>query len=212
LRSVITAREIPASGELRVASGAIVTPSARDLALERGVTIVEVAAGQLPALAPPEKTVALGADHGGFRMKEALKPVLAELGFEVCDCGVAQETPADYPDIALKVAELVAGGTAARGVIIDGAGIGSAMAANKVPGIRAALCYDRSTARSSREHNDSNVLTLGGRLLTATQAEEVLRTWMATPFSGGRHAARIRKITEIEKRYSTWTARNSNNS
>jgi ribose 5-phosphate isomerase B len=212
LRTVITAGEIPASGELRVAAGAIVTPSARDLALERGVKIVELAAGQLPALAPPEKTVALGADHGGFRLKEALKPVLAELGFAVCDCGVLEETPADYPDIALKVAEMVAGGLAARGVVIDGAGIGSAIAANKVPGIRAALCYDRSTARSSREHNDSNVLTLGGRLLTATQAEEVLRTWMATPFGGGRHAARIRKITEIEKRYSTWTARNSNNS
>jgi len=212
LRTVVTAREIPASGELRVAAGTIVTPSARDLALERGVKIIEVAPEQLLAVAPPEKTVALGADHGGFRMKELLKPVLAELGFEVRDCGVAEETPADYPDIALKVAELVAGGKAARGVIIDGAGIGSAMAANKVPGIRAALCYDKSTARSSREHNDSNVLTLGGRLLTATQAEEVLRTWMATPFGGGRHAARVRKITEIEKRYSTWTTRNSNNS
>jgi ribose 5-phosphate isomerase B len=212
LRTVVTAAEIPASGELRVAAGAIVTPSARDLAIERGVKIVELAAGQLPAVAPPEKTVALGADHGGFQMKELLKPVLAELGFAVYDCGVAEETPADYPDIALKVAEMVAGGQAARGVIIDGAGNGSAMAANKVPGIRAALCYDRSTARSSREHNDSNVLTLGGRLLTATQAEEVLRTWMATPFGGGRHAARIRKITEIEKRYATWTARNSNNS
>jgi ribose 5-phosphate isomerase B len=212
LRTVVTAREIPASGELRVAAGTIVTPSARDLAAQRGVKIIEVAPEQLSGVAPPEKTVALGADHGGFRMKELLKPVLAELGFEVRDCGVAEETPADYPDIALKVAELVAGGKAARGVIIDGAGIGSAMAANKVPGIRAALCYDKSTARSSREHNDSNVLTLGGRLLTATQAEEVLRTWMATPFGGGRHAARVRKITEIEKRYSTWTARNSNNS
>jgi ribose 5-phosphate isomerase B len=212
LRTVITAREVPASGELRVAAGSIITPSARDLALERGVKIIEVAPEQLLAVAPPERTVALGADHGGFRMKELLKPVLAELGFEVRDCGVAEETPADYPDIALKVAEMVAGGKAARGVIIDGAGIGSAMAANKVPGIRAALCYDKSTARSSREHNDSNVLTLGGRLLTATQAEEVLRTWMATPFGGGRHAARVRKITEIEKRYSTWTTRNSNNS
>ncbi|MGA2328412.1 MAG: ribose 5-phosphate isomerase B [Bryobacteraceae bacterium] len=212
MRTVITAREVPASGELRVAAGSIITPSARDLALERGVKIIEVAPEQLLAVAPPERTVALGADHGGFRMKELLKPVLAELGFEVRDCGVAEETPADYPDIALKVAEMVAGGKAARGVIIDGAGIGSAMAANKVPGIRAALCYDKSTARSSREHNDSNVLTLGGRLLTATQAEEVLRTWMATPFGGGRHAARVRKITEIEKRYSTWTTRNSNNS
>jgi ribose 5-phosphate isomerase B len=118
----------------------------------------------------------------------------------------------DYPDIAQQVAELVAGGRAERGILIDGAGIGSAMAANKVPGIRAALCYDRASARNSREHNDANVLTLGGRLLTLTQAEEVLRTWLATPFAGGRHLGRIRKISEIEKRYSRWTARNSNNS
>lgn len=195
-----------------MAAGAIITPAARDLALERGVKIIELTAGQAPGPAPPERTVALGADHGGFQLKEALKPVLVELGFAVCDCGVTEEAPVDYPDIALKVAEMVAGGQAARGVIIDSVGIGSAMAASKVPGIRAALCYDRSTARSSREHNDSNVLTLGGRLLTATQAEEVLRTWMATPFGGGRHVARIRKITEIEKRYATWTAHNSNNS
>jgi ribose 5-phosphate isomerase B len=176
-----------------VAAGAIVTPSARDLAAERGVKIVEGAAA--------ERTVALGADHGGFQMKEILKPILVELGFEDCDCGVEEETPADYPDIALKVAELVAGGTAARGVIVDALGIGSAMAANKVPGIRAAMCYDKNTARSSREHNDSNVLTLGGRLLTPTLGEEVLRIWLATPYGGGRHAARLRKITEIEKRY-----------
>jgi ribose 5-phosphate isomerase B len=107
----------------------------------------------------------------------------------------------DYPDIAVQVAELVTQGQAARGILVDGAGIGSAMAANKVPGVRAALCYDRASARNSREHNDSNVLTLGGRLLTFTQAEDVLRTWLATPFAGGRHAARIRKITAIEKRY-----------
>ena len=189
---------------------AIVTPSALDLAGQRGVKIVRVRAEDLSVLAPPERTVAVGADHGGFRMKEALKPLLAELGFETRDCGVIEETPADYPDIAEKVALMVAEGKAARGVIIDGAGIGSAMVANKVPGVRAALCYDRSSARNSREHNDSNVLTLGGRLLTLTQAEEVLRTWLATPFAGGRHAARTRKITEIERRYSNWTPRNSN--
>ena len=94
----------------------------------------------------------------------------------------------------------MASGAAARGVIIDGAGIGSAMAANKVKGIRAALCYDLASARNSREHNDANVLTLGGRLLTFTQAEQVLRTWLATRFAGGRHAARVHKITEIEDR------------
>ena len=101
----------------------------------------------------------------------------------------------------MQVAELVASGAAARGIVIDGAGIGSAMAANKVPGVRAALCYDKPSARNSREHNDANVLTLGARLLTATQAEDVVRTWLATPFAGGRHQARIQKIRDIEQRY-----------
>jgi len=201
MRTVVTQHEIPASGELRVPADALITPAARELADRRGVRILELPADQLTELAPPDKTVALGADHGGFRLKEALKPVFEELGFAVRDVGVYEETPADYPDIALQVAELVAQGKAARGVLIDGAGIGSAMAANKVPGVRAALCYDKASARNSREHNDANVLTLGGRLLTSTQAEDVLRTWLATPFAGGRHAARVQKIIEIEKRY-----------
>jgi len=138
-------------------------------------------------------------------MKESLKPVLAELGWRVRDAGVFEQKPADYPDIAHAVARLVADGAAALGVVVDGAGIGSSMAANKVPGIRAALCYDQASARNSREHNHANVLTLGGRMLTASQAEEVLRTWLATPFGGGRHQNRIDKITAIERRYSNWT-------
>lgn len=190
-----------------MARGTIVTPSARDLARERGVPIIEVRAEELNTVAPPEKTVALGSDHGGYVMKEALKPLLAELGFEVRDVGVKDAAPADYPDIALEVAELVAQGKAGLGVIVDGAGIGSAMAANKVPGIRAALCYDKASARNSREHNNANVLTLGGRLLTQSQAEDVVRTWMGTPFGGGRHAARVNKISEIEKRFAHWTPR-----
>jgi len=201
MRAVITERDIPISGELRVAAGTIFTPSARDLAEARGVRILELAPEELHGSASPERTLALGADHGGFSLKEALKPVIAEFGLETRDVGVYEETPADYPDIALQVAELVSGGRTARGVIIDGAGIGSCIAANKVPGVRAALCYDRASARNSREHNDSNVLTLGGGLLTATQAEQVLRTWLATPFSGGRHAARVEKITAIERKY-----------
>ncbi len=207
MRQSITAQDVPLSGELKVAAGTIVTPSARDLARERGVAIVEVSAGELGAPAPPARTVAIGSDHGGYAMKEALKPLLAELGFTVRDVGVKNAAPADYPDIALAVAELVAQGEAGRGVIVDGAGIGSAMAANKVPGIRAALCYDRASARNSREHNNANILTLGGRLLTHSQAEEVLRTWLETPFGGGRHAARVDKIAGIEKRFAQWTPR-----
>jgi ribose 5-phosphate isomerase B len=198
---VITAQDVPATGELRIPTGAIVTPSARETARDRGVKLVEVPADQVNGLAPPEKTVAVGADHGGFALKETLKPVIAEQGFAIRDLGVLEEKPADYPDIALKVAEFVAEGSATRGILIDGAGIGSCIAANKVPGVRAALCYDKASARNSREHNDSNVLTLGGRLLTATQAEEVLRVWLATPFGGGRHAPRVRKIADIEAKY-----------
>lgn len=208
MRRVVTTTDIPLSGELRIAIGTIVTPSARDLALERGVALREVELHELDGVAPPEKTVALGSDHGGFEMKEALKAVLAEAGFTVRDIGVHEAKAADYPDIAFQVAELVASGKATRGVIVDGAGIGSAMAANKVPGVRAALCYDKATARNSREHNHANVLTLGGRMLTLTQAEEVLRVWLATPYGAGRHAARVDKITEIEKRFTAWT-RNS---
>lgn len=201
MKKVITVQDVPLSGELRVPIGTIITPSAHEVAAARGVRIVELPEDQLTALAPPEKTVAIGADHGGFVLKEALKPLIESLGFQVRDVGVHEEKPADYPDLALKVAELVAAGTAARGVAIDGAGIGSSIAANKVPGVRAALCYDKASARNSREHNDSNVLTLGARLLTQTQAEEVLRTWIATPFAGGRHQARVQKIIEIEQRY-----------
>ncbi|PWU01013.1 MAG: ribose 5-phosphate isomerase B [Terriglobia bacterium] len=143
----------------------------------------------------------MGSDHGGYRLKEALKPVLYSLGLEVKDAGVHDEKPADYPDLAVAVAELVVSGAATRGILIDGAGIGSSIAANKIPGIRAALCYDKASARNSREHNDSNVLTLGARLLTANQAEEVLRTWIGTPFAGGRHQGRVQKILDIEQRY-----------
>ncbi|MBS1834929.1 MAG: ribose 5-phosphate isomerase B [Acidobacteria bacterium] len=201
MRAVITERDVPYSGDLKVERGALITPSARDLARERGVRIIEVAAEDLAA-APPAKTVAIGADHGGFSLKEqVLKPLLAELGLHVRDVGVADGTTADYPDIALRVASLVHDGQAGRGIIVDGAGIGSAMAANKVPGVRAALCYDRASARNSREHNDANVLTLGGRLLTPSQAEEVVRVWLSTPFGGGRHQVRIDKITAIEKAY-----------
>jgi ribose 5-phosphate isomerase B len=141
-------------------------------------------------------------------MKQKLLPMFGELGLAIHDVGVQEAKTADYPDIAREVAELVAGGAAARGVIIDGAGIGSAMVANKFPGVRAALCYDRATARNSREHNDANVLTLGGRLLSITQAEEVLRTWLSTPFGGGRHAARVDKIKEIDKANLKWTPPN----
>jgi len=198
---VVTAVDIPVSGDLRVPPGSIITAAAREAAAARGVRILEVPEDQVSLLAPPEETVAIGADHGGFRLKEVLKPVLAELGLTVRDVGVYEEKPADYPDLALQVGELVVAGIARRGIVIDGAGIGSCMAANKIPGIRAASCYDKASAKNSREHNDSNVLTLGSRLLTESQAEAILRTWLATSFAGGRHQARVDKIVAIERQF-----------
>jgi ribose 5-phosphate isomerase B len=202
MRPVVTAREIPPSGELKVAHNSLITPEAREVARARGVTLVEAKEGEARPPAAAEKTVAIGSDHGGYSLKEALKPIFETLDLALVDVGVENAAPADYPDIAQKVAELVARGAAARGVIIDGAGIGSSIAANKVPGIRAALCYDKASAKNSREHNDSNILTLGARLLTGTQAEDVLRTWLGTPFAGGRHQARVDKIAGIERLYS----------
>ena len=201
MKRVVTSQDIPASGELKVPAGAIVTASARETAAGRGVRILELPEDQISAIAPPERTIAIGADHGGFTLKETLKPLIEGLGLEIRDVGVYEEKAADYPDLALKVAVLVAEGTAARGILIDGAGIGSSIAANKVPGVRAALCYDKASARNSREHNDSNVLTLGARLLTQSQAEDVVRTWLGTSFAGGRHQARVQKILDIERQY-----------
>jgi ribose 5-phosphate isomerase B len=208
MRPVFTESDIPLGGELRVPAGSILTPSALDLVKSRGIKLVELKKGESLPPASAAETVAIGSDHGGFEMKQKLLPMFEELGLAVNDVGVHDAKPADYPDIARQVAELVVGGQAARGVVIDGAGIGSAMVANKFPGVRAALCYDRATARNSREHNDANVLTLGGRLLSMTQAEEVLRTWLSTPFGGGRHAARVDKIKEIDKANLKWTPPN----
>ena len=146
-------------------------------------------------------TVAVGADHGGFRMKEMLKDHLMEAGFQVVDCGTHSVESVDYPDLALAVAELVSQGKAWRGIIVDGAGIGSCMAANKVPGVRAAMCYDNATASNSREHNNANVLTLGAGLLGDNLVRQVVDTWLSTKFGGDRHARRVDKITAIEKKF-----------
>ena len=148
------------------------------------------------------RTVAIGTDHGGVDLKDILKQDLISLGYKVIDVGTHTKDAVDYPDIARQVAELVAKGQAWRGVVIDGAGIGSCMAANKVPGVRAAMCYDYATAVNSREHNNANVLTLGAGLLEVNLAQRILKTWLRTAFGGGRHARRVEKITAIETSYS----------
>ncbi len=150
---------------------------------------------------PGSKNVALGADHGGLELKQRLAPFLAQLGYTVTDCGTFTPDPVDYPDIAYAVAKLVSDGVAARGIIIDGAGIGSCMTANKVPGVRAAMCYDATTARNAREHNDANVLTLGGKLISTDTACEIVRIFLTTDCTEPRHQKRVAKIMQVEKRY-----------
>lgn len=142
--------------------------------------------------------VALGADHGGVAMKDTVLALLRERGAIVHDVGTYGTDAVDYPDFAIAVARAVATGTADLGIMIDGAGIGSCMAANKVAGVRAAMCYDVTTAANAREHNNANVLTLGGTLIGGRLAQEIVRTFVETPFGGGRHATRVDKIDALD--------------
>ncbi len=151
--------------------------------------------------ATTDRTVAVGADHGGYALKELLKAHIGDLGYKVTDCGTYDTTSVDYPDYAYAVASLVSDGRARWGIVVDGAGIGSCMAANKVPGVRAAMCHDHATAVNSREHNDANVLTLGGSLIGSSLARQIVEVWLSTPFGGGRHARRVDKIVGIERRF-----------
>ena len=143
--------------------------------------------------------VAIGADHAGFLLKEHLKQTLKRLGHRVDDHGTDNEDPVDYPPICVAVGRAVADGRADRGIVLGGSGQGEQMAANKVPGIRAALCNDLFTARLSREHNDANVLSIGGRIVAFGLADEILELWLKTPFAGGRHQRRIDQIADAER-------------
>ncbi len=147
------------------------------------------------------KVVAIGADHGGFELKETLKADLSGLGLDVLDVGTYSKAAVDYPDYAHEVAKLVGAGKAWRGIMIDGAGIGSCIVANKVPGVRAGMAYDYSSAVNSREHNDTNVLTLGAGLIGVNLAKQIVKTWLSTEFGGDRHARRVEKISVVEKLY-----------
>ncbi|HSL44575.1 MAG TPA: ribose 5-phosphate isomerase B [Anaerolineales bacterium] len=159
------------------------------------------AASPARAETPGKKVVAIGADHGGFELKEALKTELKTLGFEISDVGTNSKDAVDYPDFAHAVAQAVGTGNAWRGIMIDGAGIGSCIVANKVPGVRAGMAYDYSSAVNSREHNDTNVLTLGAGLIGVNLARQIVKTWLTTEFAGGRHTPRIDKIKSVEKQY-----------
>ncbi len=170
----------------------------------------EPAAGTAPTTAAgtSPRTVAVGADHGGVALKAVLVEHLKGRGLGVTDCGTSRPDPVDYPDFAHVVARLVATGACDVGIAIDGAGIGSAMVANKVPGVRAANAHDTSMARNAREHNYANVLTLGARMVGEGLALEIVDTFLATPWGAERHGRRVAKITQIEQQYRTAKLRN----
>lgn len=200
-KTVITeddVRDLVAGSVLRIAEGARLTPLAADIVSEKQIQIVR----RVPRSgSDASKLIAVGADHGGFKMKEELKAFLTSLGHQVHDFGTNSEDAVDYPDFAYAVAKSVAEGRADVGIAIDGAGVGSAMTANKVPGVRAAACYSVEVARNSREHNGANVLTLGSKTINSAQMRDIVRAWLATEMTEERHRKRVAKIEAIERQY-----------
>jgi ribose 5-phosphate isomerase B len=153
---------------------------------------------------PVMAVIALGADHAGLLLKEVVKAWLCGCGHKVLDVGTHTADSVDYPDYAALVADALLEGTAQRGILVCGTGIGMAIAANKVPGVRAASCADTYTARMAREHNDTNVLALGARITGNEDAIEIVRVWLETAFAGARHARRVEKLAAIERKEHRW--------
>jgi ribose 5-phosphate isomerase B len=202
-RRFITGQDVQALPEgaiLDVPKDAIITDVAREWIEKKRIRLV--APETNPSVQPEKARVAIGSDHAGFEMKEAVKTLLAEEGISFIDFGTYSTESVDYPDFAHAVAVAVAVGRTELGIVIDGAGIGSAIVANKVPGVRAAPCQDATTARNSREHNDANVLTLGARLITKETMAAVVHTFLDSRISEPRHRDRVRKVTKIERKYS----------
>lgn len=199
------ARVLDVGSTVELADGGIVTPLAKDTLASRRITIVtsgaldsSLAAGLVPAA--DIRRVTVGSDHSGLKLKAAIVQHLRGRGVAVTDIGTNTDEPVDYPDIAGAVALSVARGEADAGVVIDGAGIGSAIAANKVKGVRAAMCSDDTIARYSREHNGANVITLGATLLDQADALRILDVWLATPMREPRYIRRLAKIKRLEER------------
>lgn len=193
-------RDLETGATLRIGESARLTALAEDIVRERNITLVRRAPRRSSASART-KIIAVGADHGGFEMKERLRRLLADEGYQARDFGAHSIDAVDYPDIAHAVASAVAARDADLGIVIDGAGVGSAMTANKVPGIRAAACYSVAVAKNSREHNDANVLTLGSKTITADEMREIVQAWLTTEISEDRHRKRVAKIEAIERQY-----------
>jgi ribose 5-phosphate isomerase B len=200
-KTVITetdVRGLPEGSRLRVAEGARLTPLAADIVRERRIELVR----RVPRRGSrAERIVAVGADHGGFPLKEELKGLLAELGHRVRDFGTNSTDAVDYPDFAHAVARAVSEGEADLGIVIDGAGVGSAMTANKVPGVRAAACYSVKVAVNSREHNGANVLTLGSGTITPAEMRDIVTAWLSADLTEDRHKRRVAKIDAVERQY-----------
>ncbi len=191
-------RDLPSGSVLRIAEGARLTPLAADIVSERMIELVRRAPRRG---SQASRMIAVGADHGGFKMKEDLKDFLIDLGHRVHDFGTNSEDAVDYPDFAHAVARAVSERSADLGIVIDGAGVGSAMTANKVPGVRAAACYSVEVASNSREHNDANVLSLGSKTINSAQMREIVGAWLATEIKEDRHRKRVSKIEAIERQY-----------
>lgn len=191
-------RNLKEGAKLRVAEEARLTPLAADIVRERGIELIR----RVPRRGTKSiKHIAVGADHGGYKMKEELKSFLSELGHQVRDYGTNSEDAVDYPDFAHAVARAVSEGNADVGIIIDGAGVGSAMTANKVSGVRAAACYSVAVAKNSREHNGANVLSLGSKTINSKEMREIVEAWLATDLTEERHKKRVDKIMAVERQY-----------
>jgi ribose 5-phosphate isomerase B len=200
-KNVITeddVRGLDSGSVLRIGEDARLTPLAADIVNEKKIQIVRRTSRRG---SKASKLIAVGSDHGGFQMKEEIKVLLNELGHKVQDFGAYSEDAVDYPDFAHAVARAVADGSSDLGIVVDGAGVGSAMTANKVPGVRAAACYSVEVARNSREHNDANVLTLGSKTINSKQMRDIVMTWLSTEISEERHRKRVAKIEAIQRQY-----------
>ncbi len=197
-KQVITEQDLKTLAEgaqIQLAENALITPLARDLINSRQLEITRrLRRGK-------KHIIALSADHGGYEMKEALKVFLKELSFDYHDFGTYDTKAVDYPDYAFMVASGVSQGSFSLGIIIDGAGIGSCMVANKLPRVRAAMANNVALARNSREHNDANILTLGGKMITLEAMREIVKVWLETTITEERHLSRVAKIVDIEKQY-----------
>ncbi|MEW5800186.1 MAG: ribose 5-phosphate isomerase B [Bacteroidota bacterium] len=196
----------------------VLTPSAHDAVRHYHLTITDqeekpketpkqpqalsYQSSQISSTAVGGNLIVIGSDHGGYSTKEMLKKFLHEMGYRTLDVGTNSEEACDYPDYAYAVARIVAKGEAWRGIMIEATGVASAIVCNKVPGVRAAACYNEFVAQSSREHNDTNVLTIGAKALGAESIKSIVKVWLETWFGGGRHKRRVDKISDIEKKFS----------